>query len=285
MKKFFILYLLYFSGLAHADVIIETFTPEDSNYASGGWVLVGSDSYLGVRFSIESRTQLDSITANVGGSGSFFTGIVSIDSADALPTIGPDFDPASLLFYQTNSFAGLTSSDVVTNANITLDAGDYVVFFGGLGDFGVVDYGWMPLAPDLTKSKIPLNNYLEYRDLGGGWVEFPESGIRVALNGQVGPFDPLDRDGDGVANTNDNCTLVPNRAQRDTDGDGFGNYCDPDFDGNLTVNVLDLFYMKSNYLTTDPHTDLNGDGIVNTSDLFILKNMFLGQPGPSGLVP
>ena len=96
---------------------------------------------------------------------------------------------------------------------------------------------------------------------------------------------PQDTDGEGVADSRGNCTLVANQMQRDTDVDGYGNYCDADFDGNFTVNASDLFYLKSKFLTTDSHADLNGDGVVNASDLFILKNMFLVPPGPSGLVP
>jgi Thrombospondin type 3 repeat len=40
-------------------------------------------------------------------------------------------------------------------------------------------------------------------------------------------------DGHLVADAADNCTLVPNADQRDTDGDGIGNPCDPDLTGPL----------------------------------------------------
>jgi hypothetical protein len=286
MNRFIILCLFLFSGWAHAEQIIETFTPEDSNYVSGGWVLHKSDSYLGVRFYLDSPTQLDTITTNLGGYGSFFVGIASIDGPDSLPLFNPDSDPTNLVFYQTNSFTGPISSDVTTYGGITLNPGYYVLIIGGLGDFGIYDSGWMPGALDLSKSKIPLTDYLEYRDNEGGWVEFPESGIRIALTGQiVGPVEPKDTDGDGIIDVKDNCTLVPNPKQRDTDTDGYGNFCDPDFDGNLIVDDSDLQYMKSNFLSTDVHADLNGDGYVNIIDLAIMKKMFLSRPGPSGLVP
>jgi hypothetical protein len=103
-----------------------------------------------------------------------------------------------------------------------------------------------------------------------------------------------DVDADGITDNADNCMLEPNgplipdpggNIQHDTDGDDFGNICDPDFDGNLIVNAADLAYMKTRFFTNDPDADLNGNGIVNAADLAILKTMFFGPPGPSGLVP
>jgi hypothetical protein len=67
-----------------------------------------------------------------------------------------------------------------------------------------------------------------------------------------------DSDGDGLLDTSDNCTLVPNADQRDTNGDGYGNACDADLDNN---------------------------GTINFTDLATLKATFFGAPGPSGLVP
>jgi hypothetical protein len=90
-----------------------------------------------------------------------------------------------------------------------------------------------------------------------------------------------DGDGDGVIDSSDNCTLVYNPAQRDTDTDGYGNYCDPDFTNDLIVNAADLSYLKSNFFSNDPDADLNGDGVVNAGDLAILKSFFFKPPGPS----
>ncbi|MGB5471915.1 MAG: hypothetical protein WBQ78_00375, partial [Gammaproteobacteria bacterium] len=46
----------------------------------------------------------------------------------------------------------------------------------------------------------------------------------------------IDTDSDTVDDAIDNCTLVANADQRDTNGDGFGNVCDADFNNNGIVD-------------------------------------------------
>jgi hypothetical protein len=95
----------------------------------------------------------------------------------------------------------------------------------------------------------------------------------------------VDTDGDTVVDNLDNCTLVPNPAQRDTDGDNFGNYCDTDLNNDGTTNGTDVLVLRGVFLTADPDADFNGDNIVNGGDILILRDFFLQPPGPSGLVP
>jgi hypothetical protein len=74
-------------------------------------------------------------------------------------------------------------------------------------------------------------------------------------------------------------------SQLDTDGDGYGNNYDPDFDNNLGIDFADLAFLKSVFFSSDADADLNGYSAVDFADLAILKAMFFGAPGPSGLVP
>jgi hypothetical protein len=71
--------------------------------------------------------------------------------------------------------------------------------------------------------------------------------------GQIG-----DTDGDTIDDLFDNCTLIANSDQRDTDSDGYGSVCDPDF---------------------------NQNNFVDPVDFSTLKTMFGGPPGPSALAP
>ncbi len=90
---------------------------------------------------------------------------------------------------------------------------------------------------------------------------------------------------DGVIDLKDNCTLVPNTAQRDTNGDGYGNICDADLNGDLKTDLSDFSLLRIAFGTADPDADFNGDGTVDLSDFSLFRTMFGSPPGPSGFVP
>jgi predicted flap endonuclease-1-like 5' DNA nuclease len=94
-----------------------------------------------------------------------------------------------------------------------------------------------------------------------------------------------DSDADGIADGLDNCVLVANPTQIDTDQDGYGNACDPDISNDGIVNFTDLAQLKRVFFTNDPMADLNGDGVVNFADLAIMKKAFFKKPGPAAGKP
>ena len=49
-----------------------------------------------------------------------------------------------------------------------------------------------------------------------------------------------DYDGDGVINAEDTCRFTYNKQQRDADGDGIGNVCDDDIDGDGKSNPIGI---------------------------------------------
>lgn len=105
-----------------------------------------------------------------------------------------------------------------------------------------------------------------------------------------------DRDGDGLADDEDNCLAQPNPDQRDADEDGFGNLCDPDVDGDGVVTTswgrttplaergdLEWIALAAREEVYDPKLDLDGDGAVDASDVAIATLWLFLPPGPSGL--
>jgi hypothetical protein len=94
-----------------------------------------------------------------------------------------------------------------------------------------------------------------------------------------------DADGDHILDDSDNCTLIANSGQRDTDHDGFGNRCDPDLNNDGVVEYADLQMLSSLFETNNATADFDADGVVYWPDLQIMFGMFFSAPGPSGLRP
>lgn len=108
------------------------------------------------------------------------------------------------------------------------------------------------------------DGYLDLlRGFHSGWITNPVT----MLHGEA-----PDTDGDGLSDSLDNCTSVPNPAdimldkenptQVDLDGDGFGDACDPDDDGDGAEDSVDVCPW-----TADPaQDDRDGDGRGDACD-------------------
>ncbi len=156
----------------------------------------------------------------------------------------------------------VVSSDVQTDAN---------------GDF---ESGTLVLSGTISGTAQLLLTF----DIGAGtwniFTDFLNLGVIVSGTGSWGP----ELDGDGIGAIQDNCTLVFNPDQRDTDFDGLGNACDADFDQNCSVNFVDLQTMRINFFAAgDLDTDIDGDGVTNFVDLQAMRSYIFGAPGPSGV--
>ena len=91
--------------------------------------------------------------------------------------------------------------------------------------------GWTAYAVEIVYGSNPLTRQVYTTDVRIAPDILPFQGAACPV---------IDRDGDGIPDTSDNCTLVANADQRDTDGDGYGNRCDGDFDNDLKVNAFDV---------------------------------------------
>ena len=91
--------------------------------------------------------------------------------------------------------------------------------------------------------------------------------------------DLIDTDSDSVVDSIDNCAVVANGQQTDSDGDMYGNACDADFNNDGVVNGLDVGTFVAQFGTGGPDADFNGDGVVNGLDVGPFVNMFGQAPG------
>lgn len=113
--------------------------------------------------------------------------------------------------------------------------------------------------------------------------EAETASVSVSVGGEF-----IDSDEDGIADADDNCTLIPNESQCDSDGDGFGNHCDADFNDDGFVFFQDslLFRDEGFGNPSEPpeysEYDLNCDGAVDDGDIEIGRTLFRAAPGPAG---
>lgn len=121
-----------------------------------------------------------------------------------------------------------------------------------------------------------------------GLAGFAVAWIGVAMAG------PVDSDGDGIPDNDDNCSQIHNPLQCDVDLDGYGQQCDADTNNNGIVDSPDLFDPTVGFVPTfgsgtGPCTavaDTNDNGVVDSPDIFdptvgAVPN-FGSAPGPSG---
>jgi hypothetical protein len=129
----------------------------------------------------------------------------------------------------------------------------------------------------------------------GGWVAIQplveERSLHVAstwVPGAGADTEMPDRDGDRVPDPFDGCLDVADPEQVDTNGDGFNNRCDADYDEDGRVGIGDFNRLRGGFGKTCSERgyaadlDMNDDCAIGLGEFNLLRSGFGGAPGPSG---
>ncbi len=248
--------------------------------AATSWMGVGG--YLwGSNSTMRWGTNKLAATGNANGTLAFSSTFTEIPGGGSTTNeaMGADGDSGGAVFIKNGVNWEL--------AGVLIAVGSYVGQPPGTALYG--NETWAANLPQYRSQLISLTRPQcanEIDDDGDTFVDWPaDPGCASELDGSELP----DQDGDGVDDPLDNCLVVSNTDQRDTNFDGFGNICDRDYDQDGTVGLTDYGIFKASFgrLLGDPaynpDVDATGTGAVGLLDFGMFKLNFGGVPGPSGL--
>jgi uncharacterized protein (TIGR03790 family) len=167
-----------------------------------------------------------------------------------------------------------------------------------LGAAGATGHVAEPALPGVARPYLLLREYAlgtkaveaYYRSVPFlGWTNVYVGDPLMTIEKPVGAR-PADQDGDGVPDASDVCRDLPNPDQRDSDGDGYGNLCDADVDGDGRVTTswgradrpgdIERIAIAAQEFAYVPAYDLDGDGKVNIRDVSLAQITVFQRPGP-----
>jgi len=264
------------------DVTIVSGTPQFTGDFEAGWVDWGADRGV---WGIGSPTAGPSACATGSGcAGTNLAGVYDPNTDSRLVSATLDVPSATTVALSFNGWVSYS----------TQDSGQLEV---SVYDSGTGWGPWVPVGDPVTNTSGWQGFGFDVTAYAGATVRFGFSHSAADSSGVSGPdnshgwfVDDIrigsDADTDTFPDVGDNCILVANPDQRDTNGDGFGNICDADFNNNGIVDSNDAAIFVSTFgSVVDPDEDMNGNGVVDSNDAALFISLFGQLPGPSGLAP
>lgn len=301
-------------------------------FGMNGTFLIDEDPSVGVGRRVANAQILDAAAATLGAfgasvthetTGTFASNVNNITGyaswgSNASADPGPPYygNIGGNLFPGSFAARALAFDIVSTNARSFTSPLSYgqsaVADLIRLGVAGAAGHVKEPFLLGVLRPHILLRNYAQgenavtayYKSVPYlGWMHVYAGDPLMTVPQPLGAAVD-DRDGDGVLDADDDCIDVPDSDQRDTDGDGYGNVCDGDVDGDGTVTTtwetfdpnrtmpcpqnggdIEKICRTIEFGQYDPDHDLDGDLDVDVDDLVIAEFRLFFPPGPSGLAP
>ena len=168
----------------------------------------------------------------------------------------------------------------VNNQGVVVGTGDeFGPAFMWSEEYGLVELSTLIAADDPFHGSVSIQRASKINE--NGWIIADAQYLLIP--------EAVDSDADGVADDVDNCTLVANPDQRDTNKDLIGNACDADLTGDCAVGFQDLAMLVAAFHPRpyDPDADFDGNGFVSFGDLAFMRSSFFNgeNPGPGPGAP
>ncbi|MEY8199012.1 MAG: thrombospondin type 3 repeat-containing protein [Colwellia sp.] len=136
---------------------------------------------------------------------------------------------------------------------------------------GHAAYGQLTIADieDLTSLDLRLVQAANLNGLSGAKnlesIKVNANTVTSAIGGLTITI-TVDSDADNLVDASDNCPFVSNANQANLDGDGFGDVCDSDIDGDGMPNSWEVQYALNEYNASDALVDIDADELNNIGE-------------------